>query len=55
MELEGVSPSPLETHFLIGAKLGFFAPIEIDRILEQTAEVGRMLTTLVQKLAQRHS
>jgi four helix bundle protein len=49
------SLTELETHFLIGAKLGFFAPIEIDKILEQTAEVGRMLTTLVQKLAQRHS
>jgi four helix bundle protein len=47
------SLTELETHFLIGEKLRFFASSDVAKILEQTAEIGRMLTTLVQRLIHR--
>lgn len=40
----------LETHFEIGKRLGFFAPLELTKGRKLADEVGRMLTALREKL-----
>jgi four helix bundle protein len=52
LPIAGGSLTELETHFLIEEKLLFFSTPDVAKILEQTAEVGRILTPLVQRLAQ---
>ena len=41
----------LETQIIIARRLGFLAQRGFDRLLALTAELGRMLTGLRQKLA----
>ena len=43
----------LETHLLIARRLNYFAANEIAPALDSCAEIGRMLSGLVQKLRQR--
>lgn len=40
----------LETHFEIGRRLRFFVPAELAKALKIADEVGRMITTLREKL-----
>jgi len=40
----------LETHFLLAGRLGYLKAEPIDRLLNQTAEVGRMLAGLIRSL-----
>ena len=50
LRIAGGSLTELETHFLIGARLHYFPQADVDKILELTNEIGRMLSTLIQKL-----
>jgi four helix bundle protein len=43
----------LETHLLIATRLNYFAANEVAPALESCAEIGRMLSGLLQKLRQR--
>jgi four helix bundle protein len=43
----------LETHLLIATRLNYFAANEVASALESCAEIGRMLSGLLQKLRQR--
>jgi four helix bundle protein len=49
------SLTELETHILIGERLQYFSPQDIGPLLNQTAELGRMLTGLTKKLKARRS
>jgi four helix bundle protein len=40
----------LETHFLVAGRLGYLKLESLDRLLDQTAEVGRMLAGLIRSL-----
>jgi four helix bundle protein len=40
----------LETHLLISVRLGYLRRSEIEKALNFSAEVGKMLTVLIQKL-----
>ena len=48
------SLTELETHFLIGVRLKYLSRTEVESILTKTDELGRMLTSLLQKLAIRN-
>jgi four helix bundle protein len=43
----------LETHLLIAGRLRYVQGEEINRALEDCAEIGKMLSGLIQKLRQR--
>jgi four helix bundle protein len=45
----------LETHIFLIQRLSFVAPDEIDRALELTAEVGRMLAGLTRSLSSKRT
>ncbi len=47
------SLTELETHFMIGFRLGYLTAADVERILIDTDELGRMLMALVQKLSRR--
>ena len=40
----------LETHFLLAERLGYLKVESLNRLLDQTAEVGRMLAGLIRSL-----
>ena len=40
----------LETHFLIAGRLGYLEVKSMNQLLDQTAEVGRMLAGLIRSL-----
>ena len=40
----------LETHFLIAGRLGYLEVEPMNQLLDQTAEVGRMLAGLIRSL-----
>ena len=40
----------LETHFLLAERLGYLKVESVNRLLDQTAEVGRMLAGLIRSL-----
>jgi four helix bundle protein len=40
----------LETHFLVAGRLGYLKLESLDRLWDQTAEVGRMLAGLIRSL-----
>lgn len=43
----------LETHFEIVLRLGFAKKVEVDALLARSAELGRMLFALMEKLKER--
>jgi len=43
----------LETHFLIAAKLSYISEPQIESVLRNTSELGRMLSGLISKLRSR--
>jgi four helix bundle protein len=43
----------LETHLLIAGRLHYISDVEIIPALEGCSEIGRMLTSLIQKLRQK--
>lgn len=47
------SLTELETHILIGERLHYFSSQDVEPLLNQTAELGRMLTSLTKKLKAR--
>ncbi len=49
------SLTELETHFMIGFRLGYLTAADVERILIDTDELGRMLMALVQKLSRRQN
>jgi four helix bundle protein len=40
----------LETHVIIAEKLFYLTPLQTKRLLDETAELGRMLGSLIRKL-----
>jgi four helix bundle protein len=45
----------VETHLLIAQRLAYLSSEQIDPVLKQTAEVGRMLNGLTAKLREQHT
>lgn len=45
------SVAELETHFFIAARLRYVDEPEVKSALQQTDEIGRMLTTLIQRIS----
>jgi len=45
------SVAEVETHFLIAARLQYFREPDIEFLLRRTDEIGRMLTTLIQRIS----
>ncbi len=43
----------LETHLMIAGELGYISEPEIKEVLERTAEIGRMLNALIERLEVR--
>ena len=48
------SNAELETQIEIGVRLGYFHSDQVEVVLSLSSEVGRMLTTLIAKLATSH-
>jgi len=44
------SASELEYHLLLAKDLGLLEAVEYHKLAEQTTEINRMLTALIQKL-----
>lgn len=44
----------LETYFLPAGRLGYLKDDEVQRLLEETAEAGRMLSGLIRRLKISH-
>ena len=40
----------LETHFIVAEKLSYLTAVQMNRLLSQTDELGRMLGSLIRKL-----
>ena len=47
------SLTELETHFLLAGRLGYLNVESMNQLLNQTAEVGRMLAGLIRSLSSR--
>jgi four helix bundle protein len=45
----------LETHLLLAGRLSYVSPSEVERLLEKTAEVSRMLAGLRKSLKNNRS
>lgn len=45
------SVAELETHFFIAARLQYLQEPDIKSVLQRTDEIGRMLTTLIQRIS----
>jgi four helix bundle protein len=45
----------LETHLILAERLGYLAPDHVDRLLEASAEIGRMLNGLASALERKLS
>ncbi len=43
----------LETHFIIGGRLGYLADADLQSLLKDTDEIGRMLSSLKRSLRER--
>ena len=43
----------VETQLHLAARVGYFQPAEIEPLLELSAEIGRMLHTLIRRLEER--
>jgi len=55
LRIAGGSLTELETHFLIGTRLHYFPQDDVDKILELTSEICRVLPGLTPKLNVRRS
>jgi len=45
------SVAELETHFFIAARLEYVQEPDMKSALQQTGQIGRMLTTLIQRIS----
>jgi len=45
------SVAELETHFFIAARLEYVQESDMKSALQQTGQIGRMLTTLIQRIS----
>ena len=50
LSMANASLMELETHFLIAGRLGYLNAEPMNQLLDQTAEVGRMLAGLIRSL-----